>query len=106
VALGNAIGVAESLEGLAYVGIAAGQGEAAATLLGLAETLRRTAGTPLPPSDRAAYERSLSALREQMDSAALDAAWGAGATLGLEQAVEASGLLKIRNSDEGPPQSP
>ena len=106
VALGNTIGIAESLEGLAYIGIAFQQGALAVRLLGLSEALRRTTGTPIPPSDRPAYERSLSALRGQMDEQALSAAWEQGRTMPVEQAVEASRQIGIPNSDEGTPETP
>ena len=106
VGLGNTIGIAESLEGLAYVGIASGLSATAAGLLGFSEALRRTNGIPLPPSDRPAYERAVSALRAQMEEQAFAAAWQQGRTMSIEQAVETSRQIEIPNSDEGTPETP
>jgi hypothetical protein len=92
--LGNKMGIAECLEGLASV--AAGEGQAAdkghraeraAQLFGAAEALREAASTPLPPYRRAEVDRDLAAARARLDNAAFDAAWGAGRAMTMERAV-------------------
>jgi len=54
------------LEALADVVAAQGEFTWAAPLLGTAEALREALGTPLPPVDRAAYERSVAVTRAQL----------------------------------------
>jgi len=54
------------LEALADVAAAQGEFTWAARLLGTAEDLREALGTPLPPVDRAAYERSVGHAEEGM----------------------------------------
>jgi non-specific serine/threonine protein kinase len=92
--LGNKMGIAECLEGLA--GVAAGdrtstrrelRAERAAQLFGAAEALREAATTPLPPYRRADVDRDLAAARAQLDDAAFDAAWEAGRAMTMERAV-------------------
>ena len=45
------------------------------------------AGIPLPPVQRAGYERDVAAARAQLDAASFAAAWAAGRQLTLEQAI-------------------
>ncbi len=97
--LGNKIGVAECLEGLASVAAAerqpgggrhaakGGRAERAAQLFGAAEALREVASTPLPPYQRADYNRNIAAVRAQLDEAAFAAAWAEGRAMTMEQVV-------------------
>jgi predicted ATPase/class 3 adenylate cyclase len=85
--LGDQHGIAESLEGLAGVVGVQGQPERAALLFGAAEALRDAMGAPLPPAGRADYERSVAAVRAQLDAAAFAAAWAEGRSTPLEQAI-------------------
>ncbi|HEU5099840.1 MAG TPA: hypothetical protein VFU22_12505, partial [Roseiflexaceae bacterium] len=55
-------------------------------LFGAAAALRDAIGSPLPPSERADYERVLRATRAA-DPLAFDAAWDAGRAIEAEQAV-------------------
>jgi non-specific serine/threonine protein kinase len=101
--LGNKMGIAECLEGLA--GVAAGDqapGESAAgavravRLLAAADSIRALANTPLPPYRRPDVERDLAAARAQLSDPGFAAAWEAGRGMSGEQAVayalgEASG---------------
>jgi non-specific serine/threonine protein kinase len=87
-AAGRPRGVAECLESLAGLAAAAGQPEQAARSLGAAEALREAIGTPLPPSERPAYERTLRASRCGCSGEGFAAAWVAGRALTLEQAME------------------
>jgi tetratricopeptide (TPR) repeat protein len=90
-ALGDRRGVVHSLEGLARVASAQGgrtaAPERAARLFRAAQALRATLGEPLPPTERADYERTVVAVRTALGDAAFTAAWTAGATLSLEQAM-------------------
>ena len=79
--------IPECLEGIAGLVSAAGQPAQAARLFGAAESLRESAGVPMPPVQRAAYERDLAAARAALDGAAFAAAWAAGRALSMEQAV-------------------
>ena len=77
--------VAYSLEGLAG---ARGEGVRSARLFGAAERLREDIAAPLPPVDRAGYERSMVASRAQLDGATWEAAWKQGRAMSTEEAVE------------------
>ncbi|HEX9532289.1 MAG TPA: tetratricopeptide repeat protein [bacterium] len=81
-------GIPECLEGLA--GVAGGQAKPilAARLLGAAEIMRETIGTPLPPSDGAEYARQVSAAGAALGQEGLAAAWAEGRAMSLEQAIE------------------
>jgi predicted ATPase len=91
-ARGSARSVAECLEG-----VAAAQARAApvraARLWGAAEALRAALGTPLPPVDRAGYERAVAAACAALAADSPDGtrtfadAWAAGQTLSIEQAI-------------------
>ena len=60
----------------------------AARLLGVAEALRETIGAPVPPCERAAYDRTVSELRAVMGEEAFAKARAEGRAMSLEQAVE------------------
>jgi tetratricopeptide (TPR) repeat protein len=81
----------ECLEGIAGLAGATGRRpenvRRAVQLFGAAEALRASAGIPLPPIHRAAYEREVAAARAQLDEATFAAAWAAGRQLTLAQAV-------------------
>jgi predicted ATPase len=87
VRLGNQRGVAFALESLAGVAVAQREAERAARLWGAAEAVRDAFGMPLPPSQRAAYERDLARARSQLDEAVFAAAWSEGRELEPKQAV-------------------
>jgi predicted ATPase/DNA-binding CsgD family transcriptional regulator len=89
--LGDQLSVANSLIGLASILADQGQFEAAAQLFGAAEAVRERIGVVVQPGERTAYARWLGLTRSQLDSAAFEAAWAAGAALPLEEMV-ASGL--------------
>jgi predicted ATPase/class 3 adenylate cyclase/DNA-binding CsgD family transcriptional regulator len=79
--------IPECLEGIAGLAGAAGQPAPAARLFGAADSLRESAGVPLPPVQCAAYERDLAAARAQLDEVAWEAAWAAGRALSIGQAI-------------------
>lgn len=88
VARGTTLGVPPRLEGLARVGLALGQYEPAARLLGAAEVLRAAAGTPRWPVDQAGYVRDVTALRTALGDEAFAAAWAGGQAMTAAEAAE------------------
>ncbi len=93
------------LEGLA--GVVSVQGELpwAARLWGAAEALRETQGTPLPPVQRAEYERSIAITRTQLGEQAFAAAWAEGRTMTLEQVLAAQGPVTMSTTAPAGPSS-
>ncbi|MCE7986917.1 MAG: helix-turn-helix domain-containing protein [Caldilinea sp. CFX5] len=75
------------LEGIAGLASMVGQPARAAQLFGAADAWREAVGLPLPPVERATYERDLAAARTQLDEVAWTTAWAEGQTLSLEQAI-------------------
>ena len=84
---GYRLEIAESLEGLAEVAHVADQPGRAIRLFASAATLRQAMGTPLPPRRRAEHERNLALLRAGLTGETFEAAWSAGRTMALSQAV-------------------
>jgi predicted ATPase/class 3 adenylate cyclase len=87
--MGNRLVIAPSLEGLAAVVAAQGEFTWAARLWGAAESLREALGTPLPPVDRAGYERSFAPARISLGEKAFAAAWAEGRSMTLDQVLTA-----------------
>ena len=81
--------IASSLKKLADVVAAQDEPAWAARLLGAAEALRESVGTPVWPVERAAYERSVATARIQLGEKAFAAAWAQGCTMTPEQALAA-----------------
>jgi tetratricopeptide (TPR) repeat protein len=79
--------VAYGLEGMAGVSKAQGQPEQAAHLFGAAAALREAISAPLPPADHARHDHAVAAVRVALGEDAFAAAWEAGRTMPLEQAV-------------------
>lgn len=80
--------IAESLERTAELAATHGQPARAVRLLGAAETLRAALGAPLPPSQLTHYECAASlAQHAELDEAAFEAAWAAGQSMTVEQAI-------------------
>jgi predicted ATPase/class 3 adenylate cyclase len=88
------------LEGLADVVAAQGEFTWAARLLGTAEALREALGTPLPPVDRAAYERLVTASCAQLGGQAFAGAMAEGSSMTVEQVLAVQG--STRESYERP----
>jgi predicted ATPase/DNA-binding CsgD family transcriptional regulator len=84
---GRKLAMASGLQGLA--GVVAAQGECiwAARLWGVAEAMREESAAPMPPIERADYERALATARAQLGEKAFAAAWKAGRAMTLEQAL-------------------
>jgi predicted ATPase/DNA-binding CsgD family transcriptional regulator len=91
--------VAERLEGFAKLAGEAHQPQRAARLFGAAEALRERIGLPIPPVERADYDRAVALARAQLDPAAFNSAWAAGKALNWEQA--AAYALEVQPSRDG-----
>jgi hypothetical protein len=79
--------IAACLEGLASVAIGQGEAGRAAQLWGAAEAIREQIGAPLSPADRTAYDADVARSRTMLGEEEHAAAWAAGRTLPLEQAI-------------------
>ncbi len=79
--------VAVALEQLAGLAAAREQFERAARLLGSAEALREAIGSPLPPADRAGYERLHASVGAALGEHLFAAARLAGRATPLDRAV-------------------
>lgn len=86
-ALGSRRQSAIGLEDLAALAAALDQGERAAGLLGAAIALRTSIGSPQPVPERHATERAVAAVRAALGEAAWAAAFAAGESLPLPQAI-------------------
>jgi tetratricopeptide (TPR) repeat protein len=86
--LGNKVGVAECMERLGGVAGEGGHPGRAGRLFGAAEALRESIGAPVPPVDRADYERNVAAARAGLSESAFASAWAEGRAMTVEQAVE------------------
>jgi len=100
---GEKEGVATALEGLARVAAVRGQSKSAAQLFGAAEILRKTMGTPLPPTERASHEHAVAAVRADLDETAFAQAWAEGQAMELSQTMAAA--FEVREQFT-PPQAP
>jgi len=81
--LDDARGVIESLEGLAALVGAEGDGVRAARLWGAIETLRDEHRAPRVPDEQARYERDLAAARHGVAGNVWEVAWAEGRALPL-----------------------
>jgi len=88
-ALGDRLGVTDCLVGLARV-ITPERPEPAVRLLSAAEALRKAVGAPMPPSDRAEFDRAVAQLRERLTPERFGAAWAMGQEWSLEEATQAA----------------
>jgi hypothetical protein len=79
--------VALALEGLAGAVGSAGQHRAAARLLGVADTIRRSVSVPAAPSERAEIDRIAATARLALGEPGFTAAFEHGATLSPEDAL-------------------
>jgi non-specific serine/threonine protein kinase len=86
--IGELLGVVWALRGLGELALAEGEPERGARLLGASLAVRESFAQPLTEEERALYEKTWCALREDLDGAACDAARAEGLAMSLEQAVE------------------
>ena len=71
-------GIAECFERLGMVAAEQGRLERAARLLGAAEALRETTGTPVQAVDRADHKRAAASVRSGREAKRLDRVWAEG----------------------------
>ena len=91
--LGDQLGFALNYEGRAPSLIALGLPLQATRLLGAAESIRQSLGTPLPPGEAPPVTRAIAAAQETLGAAAFAEAWEAGRALSVERSVaEALGI--------------
>jgi hypothetical protein len=86
--MGNAVGIALCLAGLAGATAARGQSTAAARLLGAADAAMKCIGAEMEPSDRTDFEHYLNRTRARLSGEAFTASWTDGKAMTLEQAIE------------------
>jgi tetratricopeptide (TPR) repeat protein len=72
---------------LAVVAAAMGRFSRAASLYGAESALRIGLGLPLPPADQGEHDQGVTAARAGLDEPGWQAAWSAGASWNLEQAI-------------------
>jgi non-specific serine/threonine protein kinase len=85
---GDRQGVANDLEGLAYLAVLEQQPERAARLFGSAARLREAVGAlKRPPIEQRGYEDDVNLVREALGETAFAATWEAGRALTWEEAV-------------------
>ena len=86
--MGNQRGTIEVLESFAALALAQAQPERAAQMWGAAEAFREAIGSPLPPSERARYDRQVAQARAAAGEEVFAAAWEQGRAMSLEQAIQ------------------
>jgi len=87
----------DALEGVAWAAAVLDDLERATRLYAAADALRGATGWPLLGERRMRYERRLARLRDKLGEASFAAAWTAGRTLSLDQAVD----LALANPESG-----
>jgi DNA-binding CsgD family transcriptional regulator len=87
--VGDKEGIASCLTGLAGVIAAQGEPVRAALLWSAVESLRETMGMPIPPVERASYDRMVAVVRAQFSEQDFAAIWAKGRTLTPEQVLVA-----------------
>jgi predicted ATPase/DNA-binding CsgD family transcriptional regulator len=101
---GRKLAMASCLQGLAGVVAAQGESTWATRLWGVAEAMREATGAPIPPVERAEYERALASARAQLGEKTFAAAWEEGHTMSVEQALASQG--PVTTSQQSTPLSP
>jgi tetratricopeptide (TPR) repeat protein len=81
------LNLVESLERAAWLAADQHEPKQATWLLGACAAMRERMGTPQPAGDHAFHEHALAVIRVELDAATLDAAWGNGAGMTLEDAA-------------------
>jgi predicted ATPase/DNA-binding SARP family transcriptional activator len=85
--ISNRKGITASLEAFAGLDVVTGEAERAAILFGAAEVLREEVGSPLPPNERATYDRDVAKVRDVLGEEAFAIALSHGRAMSWEQAV-------------------
>lgn len=84
-AVGNRMGMAECMVGLASTDLANDQNQRAVTLLGAADALRAALGVPLFAAEQVIYQRALELSRLRLDAEAWQTAFALGRSTPLNQ---------------------
>ncbi|MCS7197191.1 MAG: tetratricopeptide repeat protein [Candidatus Bipolaricaulota bacterium] len=79
--------IALCLDRLAQVAAAQGDWKRAVRLMGAEEALREAIGAPLPPSEHAGHEQTLTKAHEHLDEESFAAAWADGYAMKFEEAI-------------------
>ncbi len=85
--LGSRGAIANQVEGIAFIALARGDAERAARLLGAAERIREMGPNPLLPNEQTEVDEAASTARQQLPTAAFEAAWDEGRRLTTDDAV-------------------
>jgi len=93
--IGSKWRIAPYLEGLASVLATQKEFARGAQLWGAAEAIRAAFGTPLPPVERAAYERAVAATHSHLGEKTFAAAWSEGRMMSREQILAARGTAEV-----------
>jgi predicted ATPase/class 3 adenylate cyclase len=110
-ALENRFVVAHLLEDTATHALAAAQPDTAARLLGASDELRRVTGVPVELQNVADHQQMLARTKRELGETAFAAAWEAGRSLSMDQAIAAadrilSGLAAADDASASDAESP
>jgi DNA-binding NarL/FixJ family response regulator len=100
--------LAGSFEDLSEVALATGHAEQASRLFGASEIQRELHSTPVQTAWRVKHERKIDAVRQALSPEVFAAAWAAGRSLTLEEAVAEALAVQVDPADVaiGPASSP
>ncbi|MGI9146298.1 MAG: ATP-binding protein [Chloroflexota bacterium] len=97
--LGDRSGIALCLEGLAEAAVVRSVAEPAVVLFAAAAAWREANDFPVPPYDRADYDRVLATARSRLDGATFRKAWLAGSAMSLERAANHARVLESKQAN-------
>jgi len=86
--LGHRSAIANQLECFAFIAIAEEEPKRAAKLLGSAESLRESIGSPMAKYEESEYEQFVAQLRDMLPDADLAELWDEGRAMSMEQAIQ------------------
>jgi predicted ATPase/DNA-binding XRE family transcriptional regulator len=81
------IGLPFAFESVAALACAKNKLEAATRIFGVADALRKSSNSPLPPPNHDAYQMNLSILHQRLDPGQFEFAWTDGRSMTLDEAV-------------------
>ncbi|MGC1759589.1 MAG: tetratricopeptide repeat protein [Candidatus Cybelea sp.] len=87
-AMPNKSALTKAFEDLALTTAALGDPSRAARLLGAADVLRRSIGSPMSPAERLEYETEAGSVRRMLGDDVFDVQWRIGASVTLQRAIE------------------
>ena len=86
--LGDKLGIAETLEEMAYLGLDLESPNVAARLFAQSESIRESIKAPMPPCDSDRHQRCLAQLKKELGADKFSTVQTEGHAMTLEQAVE------------------